>query len=113
MNTFYGFRLRSKPRMSALRPHVVLPPPLNADARERLRWRIVDLAKSPVDMSVDELRAWIETIPQDELNELLALSHWSESSNEPLTASLAVGLSEVGSLAPPKSVNASDGTLLR
>ena len=58
-------------------PHPILPPPLNVEARERLRWRIVDLDKNPVEMNEDELRAWLLSIPDDELNELIALSDWT------------------------------------
>jgi hypothetical protein len=47
------------------------------EARERLRWRIVDLDKNPVEMNEDELRAWLLSIPDDELNELIALSDWT------------------------------------
>ncbi|WP_413765880.1 hypothetical protein [Ralstonia mannitolilytica] len=33
--------------------------------------------KNPVEMNEDELRAWLLSIPDDELNELIALSDWT------------------------------------
>jgi len=77
MKIFYGFRLRTKSGVRDVRSHPILPPPLNMEARERLRWRIVDLEKNPVEMNEDELCAWLLSMPDDELNELLALSDWT------------------------------------
>ena len=40
------------------------------------------LDKSPVEMNEDELRAWLLSIPEDELNELLALSDWTHPEDQ-------------------------------